>query len=153
MSQINIIYKTSIKTKQKIRVLLHKGKPVELRKSKDHLATYIIFWESGQLFWSHAKCYMLCSSLKPSPSLAYTCFASSAINLLSACCFRGGRKRKTMKLSRDLSNLVVFTNSVASQECLTDGKSLIIQHVHKPTLTLLFPRLVSFTSVETFPHG
>lgn len=34
---------------------------------------------------------------------------------------RGGRKRKTMKLSRDLSNLVVFTNSVASQECLTDG--------------------------------
>ncbi|XP_034459768.1 1-phosphatidylinositol 4,5-bisphosphate phosphodiesterase eta-1 isoform X2 [Hippoglossus hippoglossus] len=34
---------------------------------------------------------------------------------------RGGRKRKTMKLSRDLSNLVVFTNSVASQECLNDG--------------------------------
>uniref|UniRef100_A0A672Z6C1 Phosphoinositide phospholipase C n=1 Tax=Sphaeramia orbicularis TaxID=375764 RepID=A0A672Z6C1_9TELE len=29
---------------------------------------------------------------------------------------RGGRKRKTMKLSRDLSNLVVFTNSVASQD-------------------------------------
>uniref|UniRef100_A0A674N4S7 Phosphoinositide phospholipase C n=1 Tax=Takifugu rubripes TaxID=31033 RepID=A0A674N4S7_TAKRU len=34
---------------------------------------------------------------------------------------RGGRKRKTMKLSRDLSNLVVFTNSVASQECLNEG--------------------------------
>nr|XP_033953909.1 1-phosphatidylinositol 4,5-bisphosphate phosphodiesterase eta-1 isoform X1 [Pseudochaenichthys georgianus] len=34
---------------------------------------------------------------------------------------RGGRKRKTMKLSRDLSNLVVFTNSVASQECLNQG--------------------------------
>ncbi|KAM9317815.1 1-phosphatidylinositol 4,5-bisphosphate phosphodiesterase eta-1 [Pholidichthys leucotaenia] len=34
---------------------------------------------------------------------------------------RAGRKRKTMKLSRDLSNLVVFTNSVASQECLNDG--------------------------------
>uniref|UniRef100_A0A3Q3QR63 Phosphoinositide phospholipase C n=1 Tax=Monopterus albus TaxID=43700 RepID=A0A3Q3QR63_MONAL len=33
----------------------------------------------------------------------------------------GGRKRKTMKLSRDLSNLVVFTNSVASQECLNEG--------------------------------
>lgn len=31
------------------------------------------------------------------------------------------RKRKTMKLSRDLSNLVVFTNSVASQECLNEG--------------------------------
>ncbi|XP_034024968.1 1-phosphatidylinositol 4,5-bisphosphate phosphodiesterase eta-1-like isoform X2 [Thalassophryne amazonica] len=34
---------------------------------------------------------------------------------------RVGRKRKTMKLSRDLSNLVVFTNSVASQECLNEG--------------------------------
>lgn len=38
-------------------------------------------------------------------------------------CLRGGRKRKTMKLSRDLSNLVVFTNSVASQECLNEGKN------------------------------
>lgn len=27
-----------------------------------------------------------------------------------------------MKLSRDLSNLVVFTNSVASQECLNEGE-------------------------------
>uniref|UniRef100_A0A3B3BK73 Phosphoinositide phospholipase C n=1 Tax=Oryzias melastigma TaxID=30732 RepID=A0A3B3BK73_ORYME len=34
---------------------------------------------------------------------------------------RCGRKRKTMKLSRDLSNVVVFTNSVASQECLNEG--------------------------------
>ncbi|KAJ3590130.1 hypothetical protein NHX12_008084, partial [Muraenolepis orangiensis] len=34
---------------------------------------------------------------------------------------RGGGKRKTMKLSRDLSDLVVFTNSVASQECLDEG--------------------------------
>ncbi|XP_029922478.1 1-phosphatidylinositol 4,5-bisphosphate phosphodiesterase eta-1 isoform X2 [Myripristis murdjan] len=34
---------------------------------------------------------------------------------------RAGKKRKTMKLSRDLSNLVVFTNSVASQECLNEG--------------------------------
>ncbi|CAL8373881.1 unnamed protein product [Gadus morhua 'NCC'] len=34
---------------------------------------------------------------------------------------RGGRKRKTMKLSRDLSDLVVFTNSMASQECLDEG--------------------------------
>ncbi|KAM3874694.1 1-phosphatidylinositol 4,5-bisphosphate phosphodiesterase eta-1-like [Diretmus argenteus] len=33
----------------------------------------------------------------------------------------GGRKRRTMKLSRDLSELVVFTNSVASQECLNEG--------------------------------
>lgn len=31
-----------------------------------------------------------------------------------------------MKLSRDLSNLVVFTNSVASQECLNDG----LTHAH-----------------------
>ncbi|XP_062860437.1 1-phosphatidylinositol 4,5-bisphosphate phosphodiesterase eta-1 [Trichomycterus rosablanca] len=34
---------------------------------------------------------------------------------------RGGRRRKTMKLSRDLSDLVVFTNSVVSQECLDEG--------------------------------
>ncbi|XP_052324474.1 1-phosphatidylinositol 4,5-bisphosphate phosphodiesterase eta-1-like [Oncorhynchus keta] len=34
---------------------------------------------------------------------------------------RGGRNRKTMKLSRDLSDLVVFTNSVASQEGLDDS--------------------------------
>uniref|UniRef100_A0A8C6T3G7 Phosphoinositide phospholipase C n=1 Tax=Neogobius melanostomus TaxID=47308 RepID=A0A8C6T3G7_9GOBI len=37
------------------------------------------------------------------------------------CQERCGRKRKTMKLSRDLSNLVVFTNSVASHECLNEG--------------------------------
>ncbi|XP_016095971.1 1-phosphatidylinositol 4,5-bisphosphate phosphodiesterase eta-1 [Sinocyclocheilus grahami] len=34
---------------------------------------------------------------------------------------RGGRRRKTIKLSRDLSVLVVLTNSVASQECLDEG--------------------------------
>ncbi|XP_045076174.1 1-phosphatidylinositol 4,5-bisphosphate phosphodiesterase eta-1 isoform X2 [Coregonus clupeaformis] len=34
---------------------------------------------------------------------------------------RGEGKRKTMKLSRDLSDLVVFTNSVASQEGLDDS--------------------------------
>ncbi|XP_067246733.1 1-phosphatidylinositol 4,5-bisphosphate phosphodiesterase eta-1 [Chanodichthys erythropterus] len=34
---------------------------------------------------------------------------------------RGGRRRKTIKLSRDLSDLVLFTNSVASQECLDEG--------------------------------
>uniref|UniRef100_A0A671KEE8 Phosphoinositide phospholipase C n=1 Tax=Sinocyclocheilus anshuiensis TaxID=1608454 RepID=A0A671KEE8_9TELE len=33
----------------------------------------------------------------------------------------GGRRRKTIKLSRDLSVLVVLTNSVASQECLDEG--------------------------------
>lgn len=43
--------------------------------------------------------------------------------VLSCNAFRGGRKRKTMKLSRDLSNLVVFTNSVASQECLNEGET------------------------------
>lgn len=36
---------------------------------------------------------------------------------------RGGRRRKTIKLSRDLSDLVVFTNSVVSQECLDEGKT------------------------------
>nr|XP_015216203.1 PREDICTED: 1-phosphatidylinositol 4,5-bisphosphate phosphodiesterase eta-1 isoform X2 [Lepisosteus oculatus] len=35
--------------------------------------------------------------------------------------YRGGRRRKTMKLSRDLSDLVVFTNSVASQDILDEG--------------------------------
>ncbi|XP_072551075.1 1-phosphatidylinositol 4,5-bisphosphate phosphodiesterase eta-1 isoform X2 [Salminus brasiliensis] len=34
---------------------------------------------------------------------------------------RSGGRRRTMKLSRDLSDLVVFTNSVVSQECLDDG--------------------------------
>lgn len=37
--------------------------------------------------------------------------------------YRGGRRRKTIKLSRDLSDLVVFTNSVVSQECLDEGKT------------------------------
>ncbi|KAL7879119.1 hypothetical protein AOLI_G00100930 [Acnodon oligacanthus] len=32
-----------------------------------------------------------------------------------------GGRRRTMKLSRDLSDLVVFTNSVVSQECLDEG--------------------------------
>ncbi|MBN3324626.1 PLCH1 phosphodiesterase, partial [Atractosteus spatula] len=35
--------------------------------------------------------------------------------------YRGIRRRKTMKLSRDLSDLVVFTNSVASQDILDEG--------------------------------
>lgn len=48
--------------------------------------------------------------------------------------FRGGRKRKTIKLSRDLSNLVVFTNSVASQECLNEGEMPKLTH----TQTRLF---------------
>ncbi|KAI1893884.1 hypothetical protein AGOR_G00128250 [Albula goreensis] len=34
---------------------------------------------------------------------------------------RSGRRRKTIKLSRDLSDLVVFTNSVASQACLEES--------------------------------
>lgn len=54
--------------------------------------------------------------------------------------FRCGRKRKTMKLSRDLSNLVVFTNSVASQECLNEGETpntaLLPSDVHKQIVTL-----------------
>ncbi|XP_064159624.1 1-phosphatidylinositol 4,5-bisphosphate phosphodiesterase eta-1 isoform X3 [Anguilla rostrata] len=34
---------------------------------------------------------------------------------------RGCRRRKTIKLSRDLSDLVVFSNSVVSQECLEES--------------------------------
>uniref|UniRef100_A0A672MVI0 Phosphoinositide phospholipase C n=1 Tax=Sinocyclocheilus grahami TaxID=75366 RepID=A0A672MVI0_SINGR len=45
--------------------------------------------------------------------------SQTAYILLSVC--RGGRRRKTIKLSRDLSVLVVLTNSVASQECLDEG--------------------------------
>lgn len=46
----------------------------------------------------------------------------SFMSFVSAFGLRCGRKRKTMKLSRDLSNLVVFTNSVVSQECLDEGE-------------------------------
>lgn len=74
----------------------------------------------------------------------YTC---SHNPLLPVCCFRGGRKRKTMKLSRDLSNLVVFTNSVASQECLTDGKiAYCPTRVRAAPERTLFPFHVSFPS-------
>ncbi|XP_048361154.1 1-phosphatidylinositol 4,5-bisphosphate phosphodiesterase eta-1 isoform X3 [Sphaerodactylus townsendi] len=36
-------------------------------------------------------------------------------------CSRLGRRRKTMKLCRDLSDLVVYTNSVAAQDIVVDG--------------------------------
>ncbi|RXM98705.1 1-phosphatidylinositol 4,5-bisphosphate phosphodiesterase eta-1 [Acipenser ruthenus] len=36
---------------------------------------------------------------------------------------RAGRRRKTIKLSRELSELVVFTNSVASQDILEEGSA------------------------------
>ncbi|MGH0140294.1 UNVERIFIED_CONTAM: hypothetical protein FKN15_046075 [Acipenser sinensis] len=36
---------------------------------------------------------------------------------------RSGRRRKTIKLSRELSELVVFTNSVASQDVLEEGSA------------------------------
>lgn len=44
-----------------------------------------------------------------------------------------------MKLSRDLSNLVVFTNSVASQECLNEGET-------KPTPTHTSLKLQCFST-------
>lgn len=47
----------------------------------------------------------------------------------SGYCFRGAKKRKTMKLSRDLSNLVVFY-SVASQECLNEGETPNLWYMH-----------------------
>uniref|UniRef100_A0A674BUX1 Phosphoinositide phospholipase C n=1 Tax=Salmo trutta TaxID=8032 RepID=A0A674BUX1_SALTR len=46
-------------------------------------------------------------------------FLSHTLSVFSSCC-RGEGKRKTIKLSRDLSDLVVFTNSVASPEGLDD---------------------------------
>lgn len=85
------------------------------------------------VFCSHT-CYSL--TLEIVFRSSHTCLAcslSSSHLLFSDNCFRGGRKRKTMKLSRDLSNLVVFTNSVASQECLNEGKLpwLWLFHKHK----------------------
>ncbi|XP_066565560.1 1-phosphatidylinositol 4,5-bisphosphate phosphodiesterase eta-1 isoform X2 [Amia ocellicauda] len=62
--------------------------------------------------------------------------------------YRAGRRRKTMKLSRDLSDVVVFTNSVASQDILDEGTpgnvlsfSEIRAHQlvhHKPEQFILF---------------
>lgn len=68
---------------------------------------------------SYASCYTPLNYLY----ICSLCLLSFSLLFYCNCC-RGGRKRKTMKLSRDLSNLVVFTNSVASQECLNEGKTL-----------------------------
>uniref|UniRef100_A0AAZ3NYJ2 Phosphoinositide phospholipase C n=1 Tax=Oncorhynchus tshawytscha TaxID=74940 RepID=A0AAZ3NYJ2_ONCTS len=57
------------------------------------------------------------STLPPSPFCLS--FLSHTLSVFSSCC-RGEGKRKTIKLSRDLSDLVVFTNSVASPEGLDD---------------------------------
>ncbi|XP_068572495.1 1-phosphatidylinositol 4,5-bisphosphate phosphodiesterase eta-1 [Cebidichthys violaceus] len=64
----------------------------------------------------HSKSRLSCQSVDKEEDIQEKCGreAGGQFN-------RGGRKRKTMKLSRDLSNLVVFTNSVASQECLNEG--------------------------------
>lgn len=67
--------------------------------------------------------------------------------LSSGNCFRGGKKRKTMKLSRDLSNLVVFTNSVASQECLNQGETPKLCHLHTQT-----NKDIAIFFVKTFSH-
>uniref|UniRef100_W5LLW9 Phosphoinositide phospholipase C n=1 Tax=Astyanax mexicanus TaxID=7994 RepID=W5LLW9_ASTMX len=56
---------------------------------------------------------------------------------------RSGGRRRTMKLSRDLSDLVVFTNSVVSQECLDEGvvhKHLILYcRESKEIIYYIFP--------------
>lgn len=72
--------------------------------------------------------HVLTCSHSRSSVLSCNCLLSSGIRFL-----RGGRKRKTMKLSRDLSNLVVFTNSVASQECLNEGETANKQTVPLPS--------------------
>uniref|UniRef100_A0A9J8D3A3 Phosphoinositide phospholipase C n=1 Tax=Cyprinus carpio carpio TaxID=630221 RepID=A0A9J8D3A3_CYPCA len=59
------------------------------------------------------------SNLKHKVRIKTSDVSQTTYILLSVC--RGGRRRKTIKLSRDLSDLVVFTNSVASQECLDEG--------------------------------
>ncbi|XP_034723097.1 1-phosphatidylinositol 4,5-bisphosphate phosphodiesterase eta-1 isoform X2 [Etheostoma cragini] len=64
----------------------------------------------------HSKSRLSCQSVDKEDDVQDRCGGEAGGQLN-----RGGRKRKTMKLSRDLSNLVVFTNSVASQECLNEG--------------------------------
>ncbi|XP_029302132.1 LOW QUALITY PROTEIN: 1-phosphatidylinositol 4,5-bisphosphate phosphodiesterase eta-1 [Cottoperca gobio] len=65
----------------------------------------------------HSKSRLSCQSVDKEDDVQETGTGKEAGGQFN----RGGRKRKTMKLSRDLSNLVVFTNSVASQECLNEG--------------------------------
>ncbi|XP_054462090.1 1-phosphatidylinositol 4,5-bisphosphate phosphodiesterase eta-1 [Anoplopoma fimbria] len=64
----------------------------------------------------HSKSRLSCQSMDKEEDIQETSGREAGGQFI-----RGGRKRKTMKLSRDLSNLVVFTNSVASQECLNEG--------------------------------
>lgn len=83
------------------------------------------------VFCSHTSCSLTLKKVFWSSYTRLACSLPSSHLLFSDNCFRGGRKRKTMKLSRDLSNLVVFTNSVASQECLNEGKLPWLWLFHK----------------------
>ncbi|CAL8353161.1 unnamed protein product [Lota lota] len=64
----------------------------------------------------HSKSRLTCQSVEKDDDEQNSAYREAGGQLN-----RGGRKRKTMKLSRDLSDLVVFTNSMASQECLDEG--------------------------------
>lgn len=92
----------------------------------------------------HAVQRLLTLTLVYVHNLTHSALSFSCNCLLpSGCCFRGARKRKTMKLSRDLSNLVVFY-SVASQECLNEGETPNLWYTGKQSLVgkhLLVPNL------------
>uniref|UniRef100_A0A452U5X2 Phosphoinositide phospholipase C n=1 Tax=Ursus maritimus TaxID=29073 RepID=A0A452U5X2_URSMA len=58
--------------------------------------------------------------------------------------YRLGRRRKTMKLCRELSDLVVYTNSVAAQDIVDDGTtgnvlSFSETRAHQAQLTRIYP--------------
>nr|XP_055029923.1 1-phosphatidylinositol 4,5-bisphosphate phosphodiesterase eta-1 isoform X1 [Misgurnus anguillicaudatus] len=100
-----------------IRALLratHEGLQRNLRKNskdgmkKSHSRSFI----SNLKHKRHSKSRLKCQSVETDEDSQQE--TSGQFN-------RGGRRRKTIKLSRDLSELVVFTNSVVSQECLDEG--------------------------------
>uniref|UniRef100_A0A087XWQ2 Phosphoinositide phospholipase C n=1 Tax=Poecilia formosa TaxID=48698 RepID=A0A087XWQ2_POEFO len=107
-----------------IRALLratHQGLQKNLRQSskgvlKKSQSRSLITTLKQKHFQRHSKSRLACQSVEKEEEVQERSGreAGGQFN-------RGGRKRKTMKLSRDLSNLVVFTNSVASQECLNEG--------------------------------
>ncbi|XP_057203729.1 1-phosphatidylinositol 4,5-bisphosphate phosphodiesterase eta-1 [Triplophysa rosa] len=101
-----------------IRALLratHEGLQRNLRKNskdgmkKSHSRSFI----SNLKHKRHSKSRLKCQSVETDDDSQQ----ETSGGQFSRC----GRRRKTIKLSRDLSDLVVFTNSVVSQECLDEG--------------------------------
>ncbi|XP_076850856.1 1-phosphatidylinositol 4,5-bisphosphate phosphodiesterase eta-1 isoform X2 [Brachyhypopomus gauderio] len=105
-----------------IRALLratHEGLHKNLRKNskeclkKSHSRSFISNLKQKR----HSKSRLKCHSVDTDDDGQQEASSKETAGQLNRC----GRRRKTMKLSRDLSDLVVFTNSVVSQECLDEG--------------------------------